>query len=304
MLMHDTPLSERCKGRWESILPQLGIETSFLTRKNGPCPFCAGKDRWRFLDTDQHGTWVCTHCGGGDGAELIKRRHNVEFAAAAKLIEGVLGETTVQKPKPRRSAAVLRADMKRAWDGAKPLTAGCIAGRYLASRGVVMAEYPRALRFSTRWPSPAMIAQVIAPSGKAANVHRTFLRLDGSGKADIPKPKVMMEGLTPVGSVVRLGKPNGKLAIAEGIEDALSVTVMSGTVCWAALGTANLAAFKAPEGIEELEIWGNFDDNYAGQAALYACARDNFGRFDGRLKVTVRAPDRPGDWNDQLRAWP
>jgi formamidopyrimidine-DNA glycosylase len=47
-----------------------GILEVFLTRKNGPCPMCGGKDRWRFTDIDGKGTWWCNGCRGGNGFAL------------------------------------------------------------------------------------------------------------------------------------------------------------------------------------------------------------------------------------------
>jgi hypothetical protein len=43
--MTTAPLSERCNGRWRSILPALGINPQYLSGKNGPCPLCReGRD--------------------------------------------------------------------------------------------------------------------------------------------------------------------------------------------------------------------------------------------------------------------
>ena len=39
------PLRERCRGRWHGILPAIGIDRSYLTGKNGPCPLCPGGKR-------------------------------------------------------------------------------------------------------------------------------------------------------------------------------------------------------------------------------------------------------------------
>lgn len=41
---------ERARGRWREILPQLGIDTSYLRTRHGPCPLCGGKDRFRWDD--------------------------------------------------------------------------------------------------------------------------------------------------------------------------------------------------------------------------------------------------------------
>jgi hypothetical protein len=62
---------ERARGRWREILPQLGVETRFLTNQHGPCPICGGKDRFRFDDRDGSGSYYCNQCGPGPGLVLI-----------------------------------------------------------------------------------------------------------------------------------------------------------------------------------------------------------------------------------------
>jgi putative DNA primase/helicase len=59
---------ERARFRWREILPQLGVETRYLTNKHGPCPICRkGRDRFRFDDRDGSGSYICSQCGAGSG---------------------------------------------------------------------------------------------------------------------------------------------------------------------------------------------------------------------------------------------
>ena len=46
------------QGRWPGILAHLGVSEKTLSKRNVPCPFCDGNDRFRFLDTDGNGTWI------------------------------------------------------------------------------------------------------------------------------------------------------------------------------------------------------------------------------------------------------
>jgi putative DNA primase/helicase len=48
---------DRARGRWREILPQLGIDPRFLSNKQGPCPMCGGKTRFRFDDRDGSGSY-------------------------------------------------------------------------------------------------------------------------------------------------------------------------------------------------------------------------------------------------------
>jgi phage/plasmid primase-like uncharacterized protein len=58
--------------RWQNILSALGLPAKFLDKKHGPCPICGGEDRYRWINTNGNGTWVCTHCVGGDGWDMVQ----------------------------------------------------------------------------------------------------------------------------------------------------------------------------------------------------------------------------------------
>jgi primase-helicase-like zinc-binding protein len=73
MAMTSPPLHERARGRWHGILPAIGISEKFLKRKNGPCPVCGGKDRFRFTDIEGKGTFYCNNCKGGNGIALVMK---------------------------------------------------------------------------------------------------------------------------------------------------------------------------------------------------------------------------------------
>src|SRR5215468_331678 len=86
------PLADRCHGRWKSILPALGIHPSYLTGRNGPCPVCrAGRDRWRFIERNGSGDWLCRQCDPhrGSGTQLVIAFPRVDFKREAKEIEEV-----------------------------------------------------------------------------------------------------------------------------------------------------------------------------------------------------------------------
>jgi putative DNA primase/helicase len=90
------PLQERARGRWTSILPALGIDSKFLKRKNGPCPMCGGKDRWRFTDINGKGTWWCNYCSGGNGMALAMKFTGKPFKEVAQQIERIIGDAPAQ----------------------------------------------------------------------------------------------------------------------------------------------------------------------------------------------------------------
>jgi len=107
------------------------------------------------------------------------------------------------------------------WREAEPI-GRTIAEGYLRSRGIA-CPLPPTLRFhGACWHGPtgrrlpALVALVEGGGGFA--VHRTWLRADGGGKADIDPTKAMLGAVT--GGAVRLAEGPDRLAVGEGIESA------------------------------------------------------------------------------------
>ena len=99
--------------------------------------------------------------------------------------------------------------------------------------------------------------------------HRTFLRGDGSGKADLEPVKLT---LGPCGGgAVRLSPASAILAVAEGIETALSYMEATGTPTWAALSTGGMRGLILPEIVREIVIAA--DGDIPGIRAAQAAAR-------------------------------
>lgn len=78
----------RCCGQWVSILSPLMPAGTPLNGKHGPCPFCGGKDRFRFDDKNGSGSWFCNQCGSGDGIEAYKRLTNGTFLEVLEFLQG------------------------------------------------------------------------------------------------------------------------------------------------------------------------------------------------------------------------
>ncbi len=310
-MLERTPLSDRCRGRWRDILARLGaVDARLLDGKHHPCPWCRGKDRWRFTDRNGDGVFICNQCGAGDGAEIVMRSLGLDFKSAADPIEGVLGDAQV-KAKPERSDSDNRAAMTALWRGARPIEPGGVADAYLLGRlGRRMSGdgWPDALRsipIAEYWSDgtarrfPAMLAKVSAPDGKPCQIHRTFLSPDGT-KSPVPQPKKLMQGGLAKGSAVRLAPigDDGVLGVAEGIETALSASLIHAIPVWSCLSEGNLSQFIPPDGIRRLVVFGDNDPNFVGQAAAYALARRVSTQH--KIDAAVAIPTRP-DWNDELR---
>ncbi len=132
-------------------------------------------------------------------------------------------------------------------------------------------------------------------TNETCGVHRTFIKLDGSGKADF-KPNKMMLGRAG-NAVVRLTADDDikqSLGIVEGIENGLAILGIGWNPIWAALSSGGIANFPVLPSIETLTIFADHDN--AGQNAAKKCAQrwTTAGR-----KVVVCTPLKQGsDWND------
>jgi hypothetical protein len=96
-------------------------------------------------------------------------------------------------------------------------------------------------------------------------VHLTRLAPDGSGKAGTECDKIMIG--RSLGSPVIIAPPNDLLglAIAEGVEDALSVHAATGLGAWAAGSASRMPALAGavPHYVDCITVWAHADP--AGQ---------------------------------------
>lgn len=185
---------------------------------------------------------------------------------------------------------------QRIWQKAHDLR-GTPAETYLRSRGLDL-ELPASLRFrptlrhKTGQLLPAMVAGITGISGnEIVAIHRTFLRADGSGKADV-EPQRMMLGPCH-GGAVRLGPVADHVLVGEGIETCLSGMQASGIPAWAALSTSGLAALILPADVRRVTILADGDD--AGETAARRAAVRWLA--EGR-EVRIARPPRGADFND------
>jgi putative DNA primase/helicase len=300
------PLHERARGRWHGILPAIGISSKFLKRKNGPCPMCGGKDRWRFTDIDGKGTWFCNQCHGGNGIALVMKFTGLPFLEAALRIERVIGGAPANRPAPERSEQHKRDALNALWRSSRPVCADDPVDRWLNGRGVGMPIYPTCLRFGPRIRysgppvsyHPAMLARVTDATGKPATIHKTYITADGR-KAPVEKPRMFCAANVPPGGAVRLTPAAPVLGIAEGIETALAAAQLFGVPTWAALNAGGVERLVLPAETKHLIIFGDNDQNGVGQRAAYGLA----ARLAGKVQVDVRIPEQTDtDWNDVLLA--
>jgi putative DNA primase/helicase len=312
-MQRNVPLRDRARGKWHGILLALGIPAHLLdTRKHQPCPFCGGKDRYRFTDKDGDGRYICNPngngCGAGDGIDFVMKFKGWDFGRAAKEIEVVMGEVQFKSAKakgvdPKAGTAM----QQQLWDRCELVVPGDFVDRHFASRGVGQSTYPRCLRKCesvrheteegvTSW-HPAMVAKILAPDGAPTNLHRTYLTLDGEKAAVEPVRKVM-PGTIVKGSAIRLFDPGPVLGVAEGIETALAASELFSVPVWAATNSTLLAGWIPPEETHQVIVFGDNDPKFGGLVAASTLAHRLACQG---LTVTIKIPQRVGDdWNDVL----
>jgi len=298
--------ADEAVGRWPGILQSLGVDPAFLNNKHGPCPICSGKDRYRFDDKGGRGTWICSHCGSGDGFKLLQGVLGWSISEAAKQVDRIVGTVQAGPIAPERTDASKIRALTHVWEGSRPVTRGDPVWLYLNRRlglEIVPADLRRhpALRYTDEdgrdlGRFPAMVARIRYPDGAGASIHRTYLTDDGH-KAPVPQAKKIMAGKPLNTGAVRLSAVGMTLGVAEGIETALAASQRFGVPVWAATNAVLLEAWVPPEGVERVMIAGDNDASFTGQAAAFGLARRLVQKG---LAVEIRIPDQVGkDWADE-----
>lgn len=218
---------------------------------------------------------------------------------------------------------------RRIWRNAHP-AAGTLVEDYLRGRGLDLERLggvPPTLRFAklAHRESGRVLACMVAPiqdgAGDVVGIHRTFLReIRGqvahdvsavNGWVDVKQVATRMvvkADVSPVkkmngragGGAVRLAAAAPVMGVAEGIETALSVQMVTGLPCWAALSLGNLGRVELPDLVEQVLILADNDmkDPVAQDAALRRAAN---GHLQAGRKVRRALPPRGMDFNDLLR---
>jgi hypothetical protein len=217
---------------------------------------------------------------------------------------------------------------------ASRILSGTAVERYLAGRGIALADLPereddiRSLASAEYWMGapraedgrklgrgphyPAMVAAIRDGLGLIQGVHLTFLTEDGA-KAPVEKPK-LIAGFTQ-GCVIRLAKGisgltpeeaaelgiSGPCALSEGIEDGLTIAAASPELrVWAAISLGNIGHAPA---LPCVDAWlpHRQNDWSARQAvAAFDRARQEL-EATGRPVAEIRVPGAFKDINDLAR---
>lgn len=284
--------SSSLDGQGRAIVERLG---GSWRQDNGMCRCPAHDDRTPSLSVRVGQRRLLFHCFAGCAAPSI-----IRALAAQRLLTPDLASGNETKDSPADPGRSNRNAAARLWAAARSIH-GTPAEAYLLSRGLSLAVAD--LRFHPRTPCgrgrlaefrPAMLAAVRDGSGLVA-VHRTFLDAASPGLAELPHPKRAL-GRLGEGAVRLRPVRDGHLGWAEGIETAMSATLLTGIPCWALLGAGRFGRVALPAGVKRLVLFLDHDSAGRRAEALVRQAGQCGGMLD------IRYPARPGsDWNDVLR---
>jgi len=286
---------------------------------------------------DPIGAWRDEATGDqGDIIDLIAYCNGLDRGAALRWAGEWLGGRQEPMANARRAAeeseAAAPSDSealrKRAlawWLGCEAELAGTPVATYLAGRGVPLGLFERmlrALRYApeimhrptgTLWP--AMMAAMTGPDGQLMAVHRTFLSLDGLGKADVSPNKMIWPRFK--GAAVRLwrgysGLPERRaiergvgdtLALTEGIEDGLSIAMARPDWrVWAAGTLGNLAEVQLPACARAVVLC--VDNDVGNPLAVKLAERATAALSCQGVRVRVAHAGAGKDFNERLQGTP
>ncbi len=292
MKMTVTEAATAARGQWPRILPALGLKV--VKNRHMPCPVCQGNDRFRFDDQDGRGTWICNHCGAGDGLTLVEKALSISLSEAAARVSELSGALPAVQPESlSQSTADDEAARAAAITLAQQLvsTAKEVTGNaYLSRKG-----WPQ--HSALTLANPQKVATIsYRPGDVVVPLHDMTGQLVNVQLINAAGEKRTLKGGQVKGAchVLSSGNPAKRIWLAEGYATGLTVHNLTGDEVWVALSSVNL-----------LSLAGLVREKYAALPLLIAADRDLNG--DGQTKArwaaeacnaAVALPPVFGDWND------
>ncbi|HYD86790.1 MAG TPA: toprim domain-containing protein [Vitreimonas sp.] len=288
------------------------------------CPFHAEKTAsLHIVERGAQSYFRCHGCGErGDVFALAQRLFRCSFLQAFEIVGGRLDaapdpELIAARAERMRELeaqaeaerAARRAAAERIYCAAGLHVAGTLGDLYIKRTRTIAAPLGAAdLRFYSRAPlspyephkagrCPAIVAGIRNAEGALIGAHMTFIKPDGSGKADLPH----LDGSRlicgeHVGGHIRLGRVRDAAVIGEGWETTLSASEACALPGLAAINAPNLRALILPAGVKRAVIAFDRDPKGVGEMSAEALAQRLWS--DGVRVEMLPPPDGFGDWND------
>lgn len=273
-------LKDQCVGRWAGVLSSLGMDERLFNGKHGPCIYCGGKDRARWVKPKEF--YLCAQCGPHTPEDLAIHHLGLTYRDTAREIRKIIGGVKMEVVKTSDDYEKNRARIDRIRKGLKRMNGEDAASLYLANRGLKVlpdsncyahpgVEY---WQDGVKSVHPAMVSMFRNVEGKTASMHIIYLTQDGK-KADVEAPKKILPVILPLpGCAINLFEPeNGVIAVAEGVETAMAVRQLEHFPVWACGNAGQMATLDVPESVNELLIYADEDESFTGAQAAYTLAK-------------------------------
>lgn len=283
-------------GHWPEILMHAGVDSTYFKATNGPCPFCGGKDRYRWSNKNG-GLYICGQCTEAkykSGFDFLARHKGFSsFQQSANYVRGYFGingslsDDDVVRRLAQTPTHSVRVDpqkslerMHRQWSETLAVTPNDPVHAYLTKRVVGLRHVPDEIRYHPAldyWNPPealggrptllgkfpAMLVRGFNEIGELVQMHKTYLDAFGH-KADVPNPKKTDQGVGCNSFAFRMGHPADVLGVSEGIETGLAASLMRGVPVWPCHSTSILANFVLPPDlvsvVKKLYIFADSDE--------------------------------------------
>jgi putative DNA primase/helicase len=321
------------KGGWPAIFANYAGLNQALQRgtKQQPCPLTGeGRTKFRFF-RDFEDTGGAYHNDVGalpDGIEVLSwYTGKTKAEVLDELVDICGGKQVLHSARPivrqpveycsKEEATVRTERIRKVWKESGPIV-GTLAETYLRSRGIKadLSYLGNNLRFHPSMPYkeddsspwlhlPCMLAVYRDKHGKPLTLHRTFLKPNGSGKADVSRPKMLMAPPRDMrGGYIILDQPqqavNGHyIGVSEGIENALSIREATGCAMWAGYSDRLMAMISFPNYVRSVLAFSDIEPSGAGRRACIDLKANNRDR-----DVEIFEPNsvkEKVDWNDEYR---
>jgi len=233
------------------------------------CPFHQDSNPSFYINLDE-GVYHCFGCGvKGDLIHLYAQMNDLDDKEALiELKKRFLPESTSYRGKEQKLDNLLQKALF-IWNNSKK--SPDLVKRYLKARGIGATP---SLRYLRLYKDNIMLAKVVSPDNKLKSLHMTILE-DKEGKIKA-KEKKMMKELPIKGYAVHFGEPVDSLAIAEGIETALSIKeALPSLPIWACLSAVNMPELLLLEDntIKNVYIFFDKDKSKVGLKSAEELAR-------------------------------
>lgn len=206
--------------------------------KDCPCPLCGGRDRFQFKDRGE-GHWVCRHCGGGDGFNLLMGMNRWSFPKALAEVKQWLRLPDEERPIPsppqikltpppqiNEQVAALARNIWQASRAPDPLFPYLI-NKWVRACGIREITFTDLVHIHRKHKVPdrhfyyltalQTNALLVIPVRDIRGGIQTLQFITSGGE------KRMLAGNSPTGCFHRIGKPSDCIVIAEGYATAASL---------------------------------------------------------------------------------